>query len=266
MKYTQIPVTLQQELQMNAGILVKSFNPDTGEIAGIIGATSGGVNFTDVPEYNCPKNTKELKRITGRKIKVSGSFVSLTPENAKRLVGSGDMSDTVKVVPRDDILSTDFETIWFIGDYSDVNTGASAGYIAIKLMNVLNTSGFSIQTSDAGKGTFSFEFTAHYSMESYNVVPYEIYVKAGTSSEGASITLDRHETTVAVGDTVTLTAATVPAGQTVTWSSAATATATVTSGGVVEGKVTGNTIVTASITKDGVTYTDTCTVIVIAAS
>ena len=84
MKYTQIPATLQQELQMNAGIVAASFNPATGEVSDLLGATSGGMNFTDVPEYvdlgddidNCPKNTKELKRITGREIKVSGSFVS----------------------------------------------------------------------------------------------------------------------------------------------------------------------------------------------
>lgn len=62
-----------------------------------------------------------------------------------------------------------------------------------------------------------------------------------------------------------LTANTIPAGETVTWSSSDTDKATVSSGGLVTGKAAGNVIVTASITVNGVTYTDTCTVIVTAA-
>ncbi len=46
-------------------------------------------------------------------------------------------------------------------------------------MNALNTSGFQIQSADDGKGTFSFEFTGHYSMDDPETVPFEIYVKAG---------------------------------------------------------------------------------------
>ena len=80
-----------------------------------------------------------------------------------------------------------------------------------------------------------------------------------------SIELSRHAIEVEVDGTFPLTAVTVPNGQTVTWSSAATATAEV-SNGTVTGKAAGSTIITASITVDGVTYTDTCTVVVKAAS
>lgn len=58
-----------------------------------------------------------------------------------------------------------------------------------------------------------------------------------------------------------MTATTVPAGQTVTWSSGSDSVATV-SNGTVTGVAAGNTIITASITKDGVTSTDTCTIVV----
>ena len=77
--------------------------------------------------------------------------------------------------------------------------------------------------------------------------------------------MNTHSTSVAVGGTVTLTATTVPSSATVTWSSASTQKATV-SGGVVTGVAAGNTIITASITVDGVTYSDTCTVVVEAGS
>lgn len=80
-----------------------------------------------------------------------------------------------------------------------------------------------------------------------------------------SVSLNRHSLNLTEDDTYTLVATTVPAGETVTFSSASTSVATVgQSTGVITAEGAGNTIVTASITKDGVTYTDTCTVIVAA--
>lgn len=76
-----------------------------------------------------------------------------------------------------------------------------------------------------------------------------------------SVTLNRHYVSIEADGTVELTATTVPAGQTVTWTSGSTSVATV-SDGTVTGVAAGNTIITASVTKDGVTSTDTCTVVV----
>ena len=277
MKYAQIPANTFKELQMNAGIIATTFNPATGEISGLLGATTGGINFKDTPSYidlgedidNCPKNTKELKRVDDRDVKATGTFVSVSAALAKTLVGSASSTITsgvTKIVPSDELTSGDFQTLWLVGDYSDVNTGANAGFLAIKLINGLNTDGFQIQTGDKAKGQFAFGFTGHYSIADTSVVPYEIYIKAGEGTGGdVSILLDKHELTVQVNEEIALNATTSPAGQTVTWSSAAQAKATVTSGGVVKGIATGNTIVTASMTVDGVMYTDTCTVIVVAA-
>ena len=47
MQYTKIPATTFENLQMNAGILVDDFTPDTATIGNLIGATTGGINFTD---------------------------------------------------------------------------------------------------------------------------------------------------------------------------------------------------------------------------
>jgi hypothetical protein len=157
---------------------------------------------------------------------------------------------------------TDYDDIWWVGDYSDVNTGANAGYCAVHMLNALNTGGFQIQTNDKGKGNFAFTFTGHVSMDAQDVVPFEIFIKGSDDEPVPQVLIDKHTVNVDVDETVTLTATTVPSGETVTWSSSATGKATVTSGGVVEGKSAGNAIITASITVDGVTYTDTCTVIV----
>lgn len=192
MEFTKIPATTMSTIQLNAGIIIDSFVPSTGVIGNLLGASTGGINFTDTPKFsdwgddidNCPKNTKELKHIDDREVKMSGTFVTVTPALAKKLAGGADIdgTDTTKVVPRDVLTSTDFTDLWWVGDYSDKNTGtAAAGCVAIHLINALNTSGFQIQTADKAKGQFAFDFTGHYSIEAIDTVPYEIYVKAGTT-------------------------------------------------------------------------------------
>lgn len=196
MQYTQIPTDTFQKLQLNAGVLVKSFAPSTGTITDIIAATSGGVSFTATPTFsdwgedidNAPHNTKELKRLDSWDVSLTGSFVTVDSTVAKLLVGAGDTtteSGIGKITPRNDIALTDFEDIWWIGDYSDVNdtsaNNSSAGFMAIHMLNSLSTGGFSMQSSDRAKGTFAFTFTGHYSINAQDTVPFEIYVKAGVA-------------------------------------------------------------------------------------
>lgn len=80
-------------------------------------------------------------------------------------------------------------------------------------------------------------------------------------SIGAYVKLDKSEATVAVGGTTTLAAETYPSGETVTWTSFDSTVATV-SNGTVTGVEAGTATITASITVDSKTYTDTCAVTV----
>ena len=194
MKYTQIPTDTFQSIQLNAGILVDEFTPATGVIGNLLGATTGGTSFSDSIEYidfgddidNCPKNMKELKKLDSHTVTLSGTFVTMKPATAKLLAGAADIdgSNANHIIPRNDLIAADFDELWWVGDYSDVNTGANAGFIAIKMINALSTGGFAIQSTDKGKGNFAFEFTGHYSMSDQDKVPYEIYIKAG--AEGAT--------------------------------------------------------------------------------
>ena len=54
MKYTKIPETTFQNIQLNAGVLLSAFNPESATVANesIIGATTGGVNFTATPTFS----------------------------------------------------------------------------------------------------------------------------------------------------------------------------------------------------------------------
>ena len=196
-KFTQIPTDTFKKLQLNAGILTTEFDPATGELtaSNIIGATSGGVSFEATPSFsdfgedidNCPKNTKELKRLDSWEAKMSGSFVTMDTNAAVSVIGTAAIAsdNQSKVVPRNSVDTKDFKDIWWVGDYSDVNEDGSsagkAGFIAIKLINALSTGGFKIQSGDKAKGTFEFEYTGHYSIANTDVVPFELYIKAGSA-------------------------------------------------------------------------------------
>lgn len=196
-KFTQIPTDTFKKLQLNAGILTTDFDPASGELtaSNIIGATSGGVSFEATPSFsdfgedidNCPKNTKELKRLDSWEAKMSGSFVTMDTATAVSVIGTAAVAsgDQTKVVPRNSVDAGDFKDIWWVGDYSDINEDGSsagkAGFIAIKLINALSTGGFKIQSGDKAKGTFEFEYTGHYSIENTDIVPFELYIKAGSA-------------------------------------------------------------------------------------
>ena len=193
MKYTKIRETAFDEIQLNAGVLSAEFTPASGEIGDIIAATSGGISFEATPTYtdfgedidNCPKNMKEMKKLDSWEAKMSGTFASVSKSLAKTLVGAADLSGS-KIAPRNDLADADFTDLWWVGDYSEVNEDGTstgkAGFIAIHLLNSLSTGGFSIQSSDKGKGQFEFEFTGHYSMEDQDNVPFEVYVQEGTAA------------------------------------------------------------------------------------
>lgn len=183
-KYTKIPADSFEKLQLNAGILLRRFEPKTATVteSDIIGATSGGINFTAVPTYsdfgedidNCPKNMKELKRIESWEVKLAGSFVTVDPAAAKTMIGAADVdeSDPTKVTPRNDVAAGDFEELWLVADYG---TGGD-GFVAVHMLNALSTGGFNLQTTDKAKGAFEFEFTGHYSMDAQDKVPFEVYI------------------------------------------------------------------------------------------
>lgn len=193
MKFTRIPETAFQTLQLNAGILLSNFTPGTGTVeeTDILGATSGGVNFTATPTYsdfgedidNCPVNVLELKKLDSWEVTMSGTFITVDTALAKTLIGAADIGtgDKTKVTPRNDVLETDFTDIWWVGDYSDKNGNTNGGYLAIHMLNGLSTGGFQLQSGNRAKGQFSFEFTGHYSIDAQDTVPFEVYVKAGTA-------------------------------------------------------------------------------------
>lgn len=189
MKFTKLPIDAFSELQLNAGIILSAFSPESGEYEreDIIAATTGGVNFSANTTYsdfgadidNCPANTKELKRIDFVDAKMSGTFVTVNEDAVARLIAACSVSGG-KVTPRHVLKDEDFKDLWWVGDYSDKTGEINGGYIAVHLINALSTGGFSIQSTKGKWSSFPFEFSGHYSVENPEVVPFEVYVKAGS--------------------------------------------------------------------------------------
>lgn len=193
MRYTKIPPDTFKQIQLNAGVVLTNFNPEDGTFeleTDILGATSGGVNFKAAPSFvdfgedidNCPKNMLELKNLEEWEVIMSGEFTTVTPTTLAYMVGAGDEVEG-KITPRNDLMTTDFKDLWWVGDYGEEHGDENGQFIAIHLMNALSTGGFEIQSTDKEKGKFAFEFTGHYSMAAQDTVPFEIYFGGGTKED-----------------------------------------------------------------------------------
>lgn len=176
---TKIPQDTFEGLQVDAGVLLTTFNPTTPAITdeAIVCATTGGITVSCVPTYsdwgedvdNCPNNTKELKHLDGWECTMSTTGLGTSPANIKLALGAADIDGTTKIVPRRDLEQTDFSDLWWVGDRAD------GGLVACKMINALSTGGFSLQTTKNGKGQISLEITGHVSINAQNVMPMEFY-------------------------------------------------------------------------------------------
>ena len=192
--FTVIPQDTFNALQVDAGVLLKSFNPASPALvnSNIICATTGGINASCVPTYsdwgedvdNCPNNTKELKHLDGWDCKLTTTCLGTSPELIKLELGAADIdgTDTSKIVPRADLAQTDFADVWWVGDRAD------GGLVAIQLKNALSTGGFTLQTTKKGKGQISLELTGHVSINALTVVPMVFYSKEGSGLQTIFVT------------------------------------------------------------------------------
>ena len=180
-RFTVIPQDTFNALQMDAGVLLKTFNPaNPTEPADedIICATTGGIKpsckptFSDMGEDvdNVPVNMKELKHLDSWECMISTTSLGTSPELIKMALGCADIeAATSKIIPRAELKQTDFSDLWWVGDRAD------GGCVAIQLKNALSTSGFELQTSKNGKGQISLELTGHVSMNAQHDVPMVFY-------------------------------------------------------------------------------------------
>jgi hypothetical protein len=186
-KFTVVKQNTFDELQLEAGILLKSFDPTTAEFKDedIICATSGGIKVTCKPTYsdfgsdvdNCPSNTKEFKHLDSWETSMGFTALNVTPEIIAMSLGAADIDEsTGKITPRMDLDQDDFNDIWWVGDRTD------GGFAAVKQINSLSTDGLSLTSTKSGKGQLEVTLTGHVSIEDQNVVPMTFYVSEGKTA------------------------------------------------------------------------------------
>lgn len=192
--FTRIPENTFTELQLEAGMLLKTFdpsNPAAPSESDIISATTGGINPTCVPTYsdffedvdNAPTNTLEGKHLDGWDCKIATTVLGVNADTIHLALGAADIdTSTGKITPRRQVRNTDYRDLWWVGDRAD------GGMVAIKLINALSTGGFSLQTAKNGKGQLAIELTGHVSISDQDTVPMEFYVSEGEDTTQGSTT------------------------------------------------------------------------------
>ena len=100
--FTVIPQSTFDELQLDAGIVLKTFDPSQPAVvdANIVCATTGGITASCIPTYsdfgedvdNCPLNMKELKHLDSWECKLAFTGLGTSPEMIRLSLGAADLS------------------------------------------------------------------------------------------------------------------------------------------------------------------------------
>ena len=181
-RFTVIPQDTFEDMQLEAGILLKSFDPANvtePADADIICATTGGVQITCQPEFsnlaedidNVPDDMKEFMHLDKYKCGISTTSLSTSAAGIKLALGCADIdsNDATHIIPRGTLKQSDFTDIWWVGDK------ANGGIVAARLKNALSTGGFSLKTGKNAKGQTTLDISGHRSINAQTEVPMEFY-------------------------------------------------------------------------------------------
>lgn len=129
--YTKISSTAFEEMQLDAGILLNTFNVASPNVqdSHIITATTGGINAVCTPTYediaedvdNAPNNMKEYKKLTGWDCRISGTALSTSHEAIKWTLGSADTTNNTTYTKSTDTTVVSGKTYY-------TRTGTSPNY------------------------------------------------------------------------------------------------------------------------------------------
>ena len=180
-KFTKIPQDAFQALQLDAGVLLKNFDPsdpDEPQDSDILCATTGGITVSCTPTFsdlsedvdNVPSNMMEFMHLDRWDCTISTTSLGTSLDLLKWALGSADLdASNSKVTPRKNLSQLDFRDLWWVGDRAD------GGVVAVKIHNALSTGGMSLQTTKNGKGQTSVTITGHVSLSDQNTMPMEFY-------------------------------------------------------------------------------------------
>ena len=104
---------------------------------------------------------------------LSGTLLEVTPNNFKRLLGTGDVATSGKkttVTMHTAIGTNDYiSKLCWVGDIAD------GKLVMIELDNAFNTADFALTFTDKGEGTMTFEFHARQAnVNDYDNAPFRV--------------------------------------------------------------------------------------------
>lgn len=193
MKFTKLNPDDFKHMTWDAGIILDSFEPSTGELTleNIRWATTGQNSFSATRDLtdigtdinNCPEGMMQLQKANPWQSQITGTAVTVTPEVVAGILGNADVDtiDMTKIIPRNDLTQEDFSDKWLVVNYSELNGETNGGFMAIHLMNALSIDGFTANFDKNANGQFPYTIKAFYDMDNQDTVPFEVYVKAGTA-------------------------------------------------------------------------------------
>ena len=180
MAYTKITKAQFDEMQFNAGVLVRSFSMDNPAITDeyIVCATTGGFSLAVEPSYvdlgdgvyMMQPGTAEMMMLTGWNVEASFTCISMSAISIRMVLGSAEDIADNGIVPKMELQDADYNNLYWIGDRVD------GGLVCVELINALSDEGISIKTTPKGMGEVSVHLTCHASIEEdMEAVPVEIY-------------------------------------------------------------------------------------------
>lgn len=184
-----------KHLVLDAGAFFKNFDPEkdtfeSAKTAGkLLGATSGGGEFSAVPEVRqievdgVKGRAKGLETIDSWEVYLKASFIELSVETLKTMLTSG-ISTTVtetstkldgytKITAKDRIeLSNYIDNITWVGTLS-----GSDNPVIIQVFNALDTDGLTLTVADKSETISDATFYGHYDEDDINNdnPPFAIY-------------------------------------------------------------------------------------------
>lgn len=178
--YSKITKAQFDEMQFNAGVLVRSFSIDSPAIQGedIVCATTGGFSLAVEPSYvdlgdgvyMMQPGTAEMMMLTGWSVEASFTCINMSASSIRMVLGSAQNSADNGIVPKMELQDADYNNLYWIGDRVD------GGLVCVELINALSDEGISIKTTPKGMGEVSVHLTCHASIEDdMEAVPVEIY-------------------------------------------------------------------------------------------
>ena len=238
-------------------------NPDTTKPTGSISSTNNLASSQTIT-LTMSDNIGLAGYYWGTSSSTSPSFTSISGKSYSATVNSFSSNGTYYLTVKD----TSGNIYQTSKTFYKTTLNANGGSVTPTSVITMGGNSFTFPTPTKSNNTYKgWSTDSNAASGIYSLTPtgnktYYTYYATWEPDPSYGITLSKTSLSLTVGNTSTLTATTTPSGQNVTWTSSNTSVATVSTSGLVTAKAQGSATITAKITYNGKTYSDTCNVTV----